>query len=184
MKFKYDDVLEMITDTTDTYCPLVSSFGVYWNPDDSEEVGVIGFVPCIRNRCEFWDTSSCVIVTIKDIPSIIREGEIIRRDYDEHIHDSHYHIKPHDANNLDAGLGGSLKKATAEAVGIVAEYSAGEDMDGNTYVYGKHFWIDPNDANVPLMVKQIEVPIGTTIDIISWADYWDSTSIYSIHVKD
>jgi len=132
-------------------------------------------IPCMENKCKAWDSSNNICKII--------DGGILQqiKDIVEHVHDHHRHNKPHIAATTPVLKGSPLTKPGATATSLLVEESGGEDMDGNGYIYTQDFIIDPDDPNLPNMLKNVNIPNDFEGDIILWNEYLDSSSIYSIH---
>ncbi len=158
-------------------CPYLTSTAAGVDDDDNP-IETALWVTCIGDQCKLWDVtySDCRFNSITHYIKAVS-------DIQEHVHESHRHTKPHLTANNDPGAGAPLAKEKATATALIVEDSGGEDMDGNGYIYGKDFMIDPSDSNCPKMIATIKV-IDFDGDYITWADYLDSTSIYSIQVSD
>lgn len=146
----------------------------------------------IRNELKNMGEDSDVTDGLEDIHNELKDIrddlEVIHVDIDgihnldKHVHYSHYHEKPHESANAEIINGSSLTKSIPSASSLISEKQGNEDIDGNGYIFGKDFFIDPDDPDLPEMLKKIPVTDSTSIVIISWQDYIDSTSPFSINV--
>lgn len=151
-------------------CPFISSI------DQSGDSTSLIPVECVQAACQLWDAQEgdCVFNTAKEeITNVFT--------INKHLHDSHNHFKAHTTVDLSPGNGDALTKSVPYATPLVVEAVSNEDLDANGYVYAKDFYIDPDDSDIPEMVAGVEIS-DPSIDKITWAEYLDSTSIYSIHV--
>jgi len=182
-------------------CPNYS--GPTFNPD-STALEMIWIV-CIETKCKWWDStantcSAEVIQSVRNTNNNIYNTnnniyqlmdnmqqlmnnmhDLIDGMYklDSHNHYSHSHEQPHVSADVNTINGAALTKAVASASSLITEKQGNEDIDGNGYVYGKDFYIDPDDPEIPEMVSKIPVE-NESVPLISWADYMDSTSPFSI----
>lgn len=145
---------------------------------DGDPVSDVMWVDCIQAHCMFWD-SAALDCRFKLLGSKLTEMYNIEL----HKHNSHDHMKPHSASVVDSSKGAPMKKSGATATALIVEDSGGEDIDGNGFIYAKDFMIDPDDPDIPKMVATIKNP-DFTGDLITWAEYLDSSSEYSIHVNE
>jgi len=159
-------------------CPHLSS--IYLGDDgEGNPVASAIWVTCIENHCRLWDSEQNECSYNVTSSRVNAAKEII-----EHKHDSHLHVKEHISLNMDPGMGDPLTKEGATATALIVEDSGNEDIDGNGYIYAKHFMIDPDDPEIPKMIASVQIPENFTGDFITWDEYLDSSSIYSIHVND
>jgi len=175
-------------------CPYYSNPA--FNPD-STSLEML-WIECIESQCRLWDStsSSCsieVVQTMREINTNIQG--IMTSMYtmmdnmhtmmdnmyklSSHNHYSHQHTLPHETADVDTANGAALKKSTAAASQLISEKQGNEDLDANGYVYAKDFYIDPDDPDMPEMLSKIPV-LDESLPLVSWADYLDSTSPFSI----
>jgi hypothetical protein len=161
------------TPSVSNICPFLSTtYLLVGDPSTEEAV----WTTCIGSNCRLWDTTEneCSIKLLIGLLPIVT--------LQNHLHDSHDHIKPHEANNDNPGDGAPLTKPTLIASELVKESAGNEDCDGNGYIYAKDFMITQDDSDMPEMVSGVVVPDDYIGSFISWADYLNSTSVYSINV--
>ncbi len=161
-------------------CPFMSNPNIECTDETCEPQKVI----CLEAECRLWDMTSeeCVFnVIVPTISNTIQE--IVSQIYnvDKHVHDRHLHLKPHEVDSIDHGGGAPLSKTTPLVAALASENAAGEDMDGNGYICGKDFIIDPSGEDTPNAIKNI-ADADFDGDVISWEEYLNSSSIYSINV--
>lgn len=124
------------------------------------------WMDCIEANCRFWDAvhSDCSFPTINK--------------FTYHKHDSHDHNDPHGVSEVPADLGAAVTASAEQPKAnlLIQEYSAGEDTDGNSEIFGKDFALDLNDGDVPRMLLNIlndpNFPRG--LDVYTWAEYLDT----------
>jgi hypothetical protein len=159
-------------------CPFISGPIMNSVPDSTSFPDVI-WVDCATSSCRLWDSTigECRINII---------GQQITTVYklDIHKHNSHDHLKPHSPEDLETPLGQKTTKVSAKATPLIVEDSGGEDMDGNGFIYGVDFAISPDSTNIPNMIKTVSIKDTFTGDYITWDQYIDSTSRYSIHATE
>lgn len=121
------------------------------------------WMDCIGANCQFWDsTHSNCSVPVNNL-------------FTYHIHDSHHHIKEHNAATVPADSGASVTPPDTQSNALLLsqEYMQGEDKDGNSEIFGKDFGLNPLDIDVPKMLLTIlnspDFPVGLTT--YTWAEY-------------
>lgn len=91
-----------------------------------------------------------------------------------HIHNSHYHCKPHDCNDgfdVDNGYH-TLPPLEGAVTRLMAELMTGVDKDENGMICGVDFYLDPDDENLPLGVKDCYLVMETIPKVkMTWAEY-------------
>ena len=159
-------------------CPFISGPILNSIPDSTSFPDVV-WVDCVTSSCRFWDSTigECRI-------NIIGIQLNTMYDLSTHKHISHDHLNPHAASDIHTSLGDNTTKSNPKATPLISEDAGGEDMDGNGYIYGVHFAIPQDCTNIPPMIKTVSIKDTFVGDYISWNDYLDSTSIYSIHAKN
>lgn len=100
-------------------------------------------VNCLQSACQLWD-SEANECSLKNSSSMLTK-----------IHKGANKLKPPKASLL------------------LQEYQGGQDMDGNRMVYGRDFMINPNDPQIPKMIKTIQAQSDFPQDIqkLSWQEY-------------
>lgn len=128
--------------------------------------GVVVWMDCIGSNCQWWDATrnNCSVPVMNLL--------------NYHKHDSHEHIDAHGVGDVpaDPGAAVSLPAQQSNASLLSQEYMMGQDMDGNSDIFGIDFALDIYDTNVPKMLltilKSPDFPSG--LDIWTWQDYLDS----------
>jgi len=158
-------------------CPYMSHIIDGADPAAGDWTDNVVPIPCMENKCKAWDSTNNICKII--------DGGILQEILDmvNHTHDHHRHNKPHMAPITPLTKGAPLKKPGATATSLIVEDSGGEDIDGNGYIYNKDFLIDTEDPLCPKMLKNVVADQSFAGDVITWTDYLDSSSPYSINVS-
>lgn len=114
------------------------------------------------------------ILIIKE--EIVRMSELTQTLADAfvHMHDSHYHPISHNAEDgFEVDMGYRTLPPTEGIVArLISELSTGVDKDENGLIYGRDFYLDPNDNSIPQGIDSTHHVMRTKPKVkMTWGSY-------------
>lgn len=153
------------------------------NRNSNESTNILTMLEGVVGKIAELDNSNTLIKYLIDI--VGKNEELLTDDQSilkiiKHNHDSHHHSRKHEAPKMPVLKGGPIGSAGGSTIPttLLQEIMSNEDCDFNDKVFLKDFAINPNDPELPMMIKSIYTNYTTeyinSLEMMGWQEFKDS----------